>query len=101
MSVNSIRNLLEIAAQTEPEKIGLMHGSEAYSYAELITKVDQIAHYLTTIGLKKGSRIGIYSNKRCEQVIAILAVLSTEYVFVPITRLLKPEQVNILLMIAV
>jgi len=94
MSVNSIRNLLEIAAQTEPEKIGLMHGSEAYSYAQLITKVDQIAHYLTTIGLKKGSRIGIYSNKRCEQVIAILAVLSTEYVFVPITRLLKPEQVK-------
>jgi len=94
MSVNSIRNLLEIAAQTEPEKIGLMHGSEAYSYAELITKVDQIAHYLTTIGLKKGSRIGIYSNKRCEQVIAILAVLSTEYVFVPITRLLKSEQVK-------
>jgi len=94
MSVNSIRNLLEIAAQTEPEKIGLMHGNEAYSYAELITKVDQIAHYLTTIGLKKGSRIGIYSNKRCEQVIAILAVLSTEYVFVPITRLLKPEQVK-------
>ena len=94
MSVNSIRNLLEIAAQTEPEKIGLIHGSEAYSYAELITKVDQIAHYLTTIGLKKGSRIGIYSNKRCEQVIAILAVLSTEYVFVPITRLLKPEQVK-------
>jgi len=71
-----------------------MHGSEAYSYAELITKIDQIAHYLTTIGLKKGSRIGIYSNKRCEQVIAILAVLSTEYVFVPITRLLKPEQVK-------
>jgi len=94
MSVNSIRNLLEIAAQTEPEKIGLMHGSEAYSYAELITKVDQIAHYLTTIGLKKGSKIGIYSNKRCEQVIAILAVLSTEYVFVPITRLLKSEQVK-------
>ncbi len=94
MSVNSIRNLLEIAAETEPEKIGLIHGSEAYSYAQLIKKVDQIAHYLTTIGLKKGSRIGIYSNKRCEQVIAILAVLSTEYVFVPITRLLKPEQVK-------
>ena len=94
MSVNSIRNLLEIAAQTEPDKMGLMHGSETYTYAQLITKVDQIAHYLTTIGLKKGSRIGIYSNKRCEQVIAILAVLSTEYVFVPITRLLKPEQVK-------
>jgi acyl-CoA synthetase (AMP-forming)/AMP-acid ligase II len=94
MSVNSIRNLLEIAAQTESEKIALMHGSETYTYAQLLTKVDQIAHYLTTIGLKKGSRIGIYSDKSCNPVIAILAVLSTEYVFVPITRLLKPEQVK-------
>ena len=94
MSVNSIRNLLEIAAQSEPEKIGLMHGSETLTYAKLIEKVDQIAHYLSTLGLKKGSRIGIYSNKRIEQVIAILAVLSTEYVFVPITRLLKPEQIR-------
>jgi len=94
MSVNSIRNLLEIAAQSEPDKIGLMHGSEILTYAELIEKVDQIAHYLSTLGLKKGSRIGIYSNKRVEQVIAILAVLSTEYVFVPITRLLKPEQIR-------
>jgi len=94
MSVNSIRNLLEIAAQTEPEKIGLMHGSETYTYVELLTKVDQIAHYLTTIGLKKGSRIGVYSDKSCNPVIALLAILSTEYVFVPITRLLKPEQVK-------
>jgi len=94
MSVNSIRNLLEIAAQSEPEKIGLVHGSEKFTYVELIEKVNQIAHYLTTLGLKKGSRIGIYSNKRAEQVIAILAVLSTDYVFVPITRLLKPEQIR-------
>jgi len=71
-----------------------MHGSETYTYAELLTKVDQIAHYLTTIGLKKGSRIGVYSDKSCNPVIALLAILSTEYVFVPITRLLKPEQVK-------
>ena len=94
MSVNSIRNLLELAAHYEPEKIGLKHGSETYTYGELLQKVDQIAHYLTTLGLAKGSRVGIYSNKSTSQVIAILALLSTEYVFVPITRLLKPEQVK-------
>jgi len=94
MSVNSIRNLLELAAKYEPEKTGLIHGSESYTYLQLITKVDQIAHYLTTLDLKKGSRVGIYSNKSTSQVIAILALLSTDYVFVPITRLLKPEQVK-------
>ena len=94
MSVNSIRNLLELAVQYEPEKIGLKHGSETFTYSELLHNVDKIAHYLTTLGLSKGSRIGIYSNKSTSQVIAILALLSTEYVFVPITRLLKPEQVK-------
>ena len=94
MSVNSIRNLLENAAQTEPDKIALILESETYTYMELLERVNQIAHYLTAIGLKKGSRIGIYSRKRTESVIAILAILSTEYVFVPITRLLKPEQVK-------
>jgi len=94
MSVNSIRNLLELAVQYEPEKIGLVHGSQTFSYTELLNKVDQVAHYLTTLGLPKGARIGIYSNKSASQVIAILSLLSTEYVFVPITRLLKPEQVK-------
>ena len=94
MSVNSIRNLLELAAKYEPKKIGLVHNSEALSYEEIKTKVDQIAHYLSTLGLKKGSRVGIYSNKSTSQVIAILALLSTEYLFVPITRLLKSEQVK-------
>ncbi len=94
MSVNSIRNLLELAAHYEPEKIGLKHGSETFTYGELLQRVDKVAHYLTTLGLSKGSRVGIYSNKSTSQVIAILALLSTEYVFVPITRLLKSEQVK-------
>ncbi len=94
MSVNSIRNLLENAAQAEPDKIALILGSESYTYAELLKKVNKVAHYLTTIGLKRGSRIGIYSRKSLDSVVAILAILSTEYVFVPITRLLKPEQVK-------
>jgi len=94
MSVNSIRNLLENAARTEPDKIALVLEHESYSYAELLLRVNQIAHYLGSLGLKKGSRIGIYSRKRIESVVAILAILSTEYVFVPITRLLKPDQVK-------
>ena len=64
MSVNSIRNLLELAVRYEPGKVGLIHGSETYTYAELLNRVDQIAHYLTTLGLKKGSRVGIYSNQK-------------------------------------
>lgn len=94
MSVNSIRYVLENACRERPEKIALRHGGQTYTYTELKEKIDQVARYLDELDLPKGSRIGIYSTKSCEQVIAILAILSTEYVLVPITRLLKPEQVE-------
>lgn len=94
MSVNSVRNLLEIAQQSVPSKVALIHKDKALTFSELFEKVNQIADYFSTLDLPKGSRIGIYSNKSIEQVIAILAILSTEYVIVPITRFLKPEQVE-------
>ncbi len=93
MSVNSIRNLLEIANECASSKVALKHQSKQLTFSQLYEKVNQIADYFNALGLPKGSRIGIYSNKSIEQVIAILAILSTEYVIVPITRFLKPEQV--------
>ncbi len=94
MSVNCIRNLLEVSSQTHADKTALIHEQRSLTYGELFKKVNQITHYFSEQNYPKGTRIGIYSNKSIEQVIAILALLSTEYIFVPITRVLKPEQVE-------
>lgn len=94
MSVNSVRNLVEIANKISPQKVAIVDKNTQLTYAEVYTKVNQIASYLNGLGLKKGSRIGIYSNKSAQKVIALFAVLSTEYVMVPITRLLKADQVQ-------
>ena len=94
MSINCIRTLIEDANVSNPDKIALVFGNEKLTYRELFTKVNQIAYYLAELDLPKGSRIGIYSNKGIDQVIAILAILSTNYVLVPLTKLLKAEQVE-------
>lgn len=94
MSVNSIRNLLEEAYEETPQKLALIDGNKKLTYSELFQKVNQVARYLKELKLEKGSRIGVYSNKNSEKVIAILSVLSTDYILVPITRLLKSEQVE-------
>ena len=49
---------------------------------------------LKELDLPKGSRVGLYSNKQIDQVVAILAILSTDYILVPLTTLLKSEQVE-------
>jgi len=94
MSINCIRILLEKAAQTHPDKIALVHDERKLTYSELFTRVNQVALYLQELELPKGARIGLYSNKDVSQVIAILSILSTDYILVPLTRLLKPEQVQ-------
>jgi len=94
MSINCIRTLLESAAQTHSDKTALVFNQKSMTYAELFTKVNQVAFYLTELGLPKDSRIGLYSTKSIEQVVSVLAILSTDYILVPLTKLLKPEQVE-------
>ena len=94
MSVNSIKNLIKIANDLTPTKIAIKDKDTSFTFEELYTKVNQIAQYLTTLELEDGARIGIYSNKSSYKVIAILSVISTKYVFVPITKILKAEQVQ-------
>ncbi|MEA1915181.1 MAG: AMP-binding protein [Campylobacterota bacterium] len=94
MSVNSIRNLLEIAYEKNPNKTALVDKDGSLTYEELFAKVNQVALYLDQLNLPFGSRVGIYGHKDIAKVISILGVLSTSYVFVPITRLLKAEQVQ-------
>ncbi len=94
MSINCIRTLLESAALSHPDKIALTQDARKLNYAELLDRVNQVALYLQELDLPKGARVGLYAKKDVSQVIAILAILSTDYILVPLTRLLKPEQVQ-------
>ncbi len=94
MSINCIRAVLEDAAQSHSDKTAIVFNQDSITYAELFAKVNQVAFYLNGLALPKDARIGIYSNKGIEQVVAILAILSTDYILVPLTKLLKPEQVE-------
>ncbi len=94
MLINCIRGFLEKAYKKAPTKVALKDGARSITYEELFEKVNQVAHYLSELELPKGSRIGIYSYKNIDQVISILAILSTEHIIVPISRVLKSEQVK-------
>lgn len=94
MSINCIRILLENAAQSHAKKIALVDKDEQLTYEDLLSRVNQVALYLQELDMPKGARVGVYANKSASQVIAILAILSTDYILVPLTRLLKPEQVE-------
>jgi len=97
MSVSTIRYLLERSIERNPNKIAIIDNSESITFLDLYYKVNKITKYLEELNLKNETRIAIYSNKSISQVVSILAVLSTKYIVVPISNLLKPEQVDYIL----
>jgi acyl-CoA synthetase (AMP-forming)/AMP-acid ligase II len=94
MSINSVRTLLENAAQSHGDKIAIKHDGASITYRELLRRVNQVAQYLEELGLPANARVGVYSMKSIDLMVAIMATLSTRYVLVPLTKLLQAEQVS-------
>ncbi|WP_251358488.1 acyl-CoA ligase (AMP-forming), exosortase A system-associated [Kangiella sp. TOML190] len=86
--------ILTQTASQFPDKIGLDDNKKSFSYQQLEQEVSKLATYFLTLGLQKGSRIGIYLPKQVEAVIATFAASRAALVFVPINPLLKPHQVS-------
>jgi amino acid adenylation domain-containing protein len=78
-----IHELFEQRAAAAPDSIALVSGTTKYSYSELNRKANQLANYLTQRGVKANSRVGIFMDRSCEMVIAVLGILKAGGVYVP------------------
>ena len=88
-----IHHMLRSSAQRFPEKEALIYKEERLTYAQVEKKTLGLAHHLKSIGLRRGDRIGIYLEASVPQVISIFAISQAGGVFVPINKLLFPDQV--------
>ncbi len=87
-----IHELFEQRAATAPDSIALVSGTTRYTYAELNRKANQLANYLMKRGVKANSPVGIFIDRSCEMVIAVLGVLKAGGAYVPLdTTYPKPR----------
>jgi amino acid adenylation domain-containing protein len=78
-----IHKLFEQRAASAPESIALVSGTTRYTYSELNGKANQLAHYLIERGVDANSRVGIFMDRSCEMVIAVLGILKAGAAYVP------------------
>ncbi|KZN30399.1 hypothetical protein N480_05455 [Pseudoalteromonas luteoviolacea S2607] len=69
---------------------------ESYSYGELSLSVTQIAVLLQSKGVKAGERVGIWADKSCRALAAMLAVTKLGAVYVPIDPMNPMVRVDII-----
>ena len=69
----NLADLFEAVADTLPEREALVCGDSRASYAQLEAGANQMAHYLTSQGLKAGDHVGLYMYNCGEYLEAMLA----------------------------
>jgi len=94
-----LHQLLSDSAARVPDELAIHHPRLGeYSYVELDRCVSRLAAGLRALDLQPDDRVGIYLPKQPETVIGLLAASLAGGVFVPINPLLKPEQVEHILL---
>lgn len=89
-----VHNYLEKASELFDKPDAFIDGSAKYTFQEIFDKSEVVASYLHEQGIRKGERIGIFSNKCIEEIIIIFAALQLGVVFVHINPFFKEEHLK-------
>ena len=69
----NVASIFERVAQNVPDREAIICGDARLTYGEFDKRANRIAHYLASVGIKKGDHVAIYAFNRLEWVEAMLA----------------------------
>src|SRR5579871_4446355 len=79
-----VHQAIEAQSRATPEAIAVQCGTRTLSFAELDTRTNQLARYLTELGVGLESRVGIYIERSIDATVALIATLKAGGAFVPL-----------------
>lgn len=94
---SQLHHLVEEAANKWGERPALTYRKETLSYNELWRHVRNVGVGLRRFGLGRGERVGVYLDKRLENITSIFGISAAAGVFVPINPVLRQKQVSYIL----
>ncbi len=84
-------------AVRDPNKIALVCDGHRYSYADLGTRINTLAHTLRESGVKRGDRVALFLDNSVELAVGVYATLTIGAVFMPVNALTKQDKLAYLL----
>src|SRR5580693_502727 len=79
-----LHQLIEAQVMRTPGAVALIIGTERFTYREVDTRANQLAHYLRGIGVGPEVLVAICMERSLEMVIGLLAVLKAGGAYVPL-----------------
>lgn len=76
--------IVDRAAEREPEHEAVRCGGACLSYGQLARKSNGLARVLSTLGVGRGDRVGIFMNKCAESAVAMHGIMKAGGAYVPL-----------------
>ena len=92
-----LHELISAHADTNPYGIAVQGDGVRLSYAELERQANGLAHYLLAQGIGLGDFVGLYTDRRPELLVGILATLKAGAAYVPIDPEYPDERIAYIL----
>jgi len=94
---NNFYELLTFHAKKRGNKVALFIDDEKINYAEVKSKADALAAFLSQKGITKGDRVALFLRNSTEFIYAIFAIAKLGAVLVPVNTFLKAEELSYIL----
>lgn len=95
-SPECLHTRFEAQTVATPDAPALTFAGESLSYGELNARANRLARYLGTIGVTRGTRVGLCLDRNLDPVTAILAVLKAGAAYVPMDPIYPADRVRMI-----
>jgi amino acid adenylation domain-containing protein/non-ribosomal peptide synthase protein (TIGR01720 family) len=92
-----IHQLFEAQVKQTPDAIVLIDGNQQLTYSVLNARANKLAHYLSKLGVKPETRVGICIERSTDMVIGLLGILKAGGAYVPLDPRLPQERLTFML----
>ncbi len=79
-----IHDLFEQQVKRTPNAVAIICEEKEITYQELNQSANQLAHYLTRLGVQPGIMVGIFTERSIKTIIGLLGILKVGGVYVPL-----------------
>jgi surfactin family lipopeptide synthetase A len=92
-----VHQLFELQTKRTPNATAVMFENERLTYGELNNRANQLAHYLTKLGVGPDVLVGILVERSLEMVVGLLGILKAGGAYVPLDPAYPRERVAFML----
>ena len=93
----TVASLFEEQVEQHPGKTVLTYADQAYTYRELNSRANKLAHQLRFAGAGRNTPVALYADRSAEAIIGILAILKAGAAYVPLDPEYPESRINYIL----